>query len=70
MVQITIDLPEELGFMRKVPSIAWTIAVSKVMQSKIEETSRFLRIVSKSKASEKDVEELTERINSAWKENS
>lgn len=71
MAKITIDIPEELEFMRKVPSIQWSLIAAKILQSKIEETARFQKIVSKSKATEEDVEELTNEIKEAvWKKHS
>ena len=63
MEKITIDLPEDLQFMRKMPSIEWSFIATKILQSKLEEVSNFKRIISKSKATEKDVTELTEKIN-------
>ena len=63
MEKITIDLPEDLKFMRKMPSVEWSFIATKILQSKLEEVSNFKRIISKSKATEKDVTELTEKIN-------
>jgi len=68
MVKITIDIPEELEFMKKIPSIKWSFIATKILQSKIEETACFQRTVSKSQATEEDVEELTDEIKEAiWK---
>ena len=62
-MKITIDLPEELEFMKNIPSIYWKVATVKLLQEKMEEIAEIHRIVSKSQLTENDVEELTDKIN-------
>ena len=71
MKTITIDIPEELDFMKNVSSKFWTAAVIEILKLKINKVAEIKRITSKSKATEKDVEELTENVKEAvWKQHS
>ncbi len=71
MVQITIDVPEDVEKKARMLKIELSLLIVKLLREKIEETEeieRFERSVAKSKLTEKDVEELTEKINEAiWK---
>lgn len=68
MEKITIEIPKDLAFMKNIPSIYWNIAVSKILKAEIEKIDEIMRIASESKATEKDVEELTNEIKEAiWK---
>ena len=68
MEKITINLPEDLEFMKDIPAEEWSFIVTKMLQSKLEEIRRFEQISSKSKANEKDVEELASKINNSLSE--
>jgi len=63
MEKITIELPEGLEFVKNVSSIVLTAALIKMLQNKAKEIREIDRIVAKSHLSEKDVEELTDKIN-------
>ena len=63
MEDIIVRIPEELKFVRQVPNIDWSILVSKVIKSKLDKIVRLQRIVNKSKFNEKDVEELSDKVN-------
>jgi hypothetical protein len=65
MDEIIIKLPEELKFIKPVPSIGWSILVSKLIKSKLDEMLRLQKIVNKSQLSEKDVEELSDKVNAS-----
>ncbi len=65
MVKITIEIPEELEFIKKLPSTYWTIAASNILKAKINEIAEIIKIAEKSKAKEKDAEELTNEIKEA-----
>lgn len=70
MAQITIDIPEELGFMKNIPKNKWSQIAIEMLKSKINEASEIIKIAEKSKATEKDVEELTDKIKEGvWKKN-
>ena len=63
MTKITIELPNELEFIRKVHSTVLTLAVIKMLKDRAEEIKDIERIVAKSQLTEADVEELTDKIN-------
>ena len=65
MEEIRIKIPHELEFIKKVPNVDWTILVSKIIRDKLEEIVRLKRGLSKSKLTKKDVEEFTDKINTA-----
>ncbi len=70
MAQITIDIPEELEFMKNIPKNKWSQIAIEMLKSKINEASEIIKIAEKSKATEKDVEELTDKIKEGvWKKN-
>ncbi len=63
MTKIEIEIPDELEFVRRVPSINWTVLVSKMLKEKIREIEEIKRIVAKSQLTERDVEEISDEIN-------
>jgi cell division protein FtsB len=63
MTRITLELPKELEFMKNVPSVVLTAALIKMLRDKAEEIKEIDNIVAKSHLTEKDVEELTDKIN-------
>lgn len=65
MAKITIEIPEELDFIDRIPPIYWTVAVSKILKLRIKEIEEIMKIARESKATEKDVEELTDEIKDA-----
>lgn len=62
-MEISVKIPEDLEFLNRLSNIDLSIAASKLLKSKLERVSRFQEIVSKSKLTEKDVEELSDKIN-------
>ena len=65
MTEIVIKLPQDLQFMSKMSELEFSMWAQRIIREKLEEIARFRRIVAKSKATEKDVEELTDKINQA-----
>ena len=65
MTKLTIEIPEGLEFMEKISSIVLTAALIKMLQEKAMEIREIDKIVAKSQLTEKDVEELTEKINTS-----
>lgn len=71
MVKVIIDVPDELEKKAKMLKLELSLLALKAFRDKIREVEkmekieRFKRIVSKSKATEKDVEELSDEINTA-----
>ncbi|MFC1682081.1 hypothetical protein ACFL0X_00515 [Nanoarchaeota archaeon] len=63
MEKITIDIPEDVAFISNVPSLNWSLVVTKMLQLKLEELAKLKKITSESKLTEKDVDELTNKIN-------
>ncbi len=63
MVQITIDIPKELEFMKKIPSVVITAALIKMLHDKAREIKEIDDIVAKSQLTEADVDELSDKIN-------
>lgn len=62
MEKITIEIPEGLEFIKNISSVVLTAALMKMLQEKANEIREIDKIVSKSKLTEKDVEELTDKI--------
>ena len=65
MTKITIELPNELEFIRKIPSVVLTAALLKMLKDKAKELKEIDEIVARSELTEKDAEELSDKINSA-----
>ena len=65
MEEIRFRLPREVEFVKQVPSIEWSILASKLVKSKLDKIARLQKIVAKSKFTEKDVEEFSDKINEA-----
>ena len=71
MVKVTIDVPDELERKAKMLKLELSMLALKALNDKVNEIEktqkieRFKRIVSKSKATEEDVEELSDKINTA-----
>ena len=63
MSELTIKIPAELEFVEQMPKIDWSILVNQLIKSKLDRVVRLQRIVAKSKLTEKDVEELSDKIN-------
>lgn len=62
-MKVTIELPRELEFVRNVSSVVLTAMVVKMLRVNAKEIHEIDRIVAKSQLNEKDVEELTDKIN-------
>ena len=69
MTKITIEIPDEIDFLkRKISTIKWSYLATQILQEKIKKVARYNEILSKSKATENDVEELSSEIKEAvWK---
>ncbi len=69
MSKIEIEVSDDLNFIKMVPSVNWTVLVSKILKERLNEIEEIKRIVSKSKLTEEDVEEISSKINMAAAEN-
>ena len=69
MTKIEIEIPDEIDFMREeIKPIEWSFIATRLLQERLKEIIEYNRILSKSKATEKDVEEITNEIKDAvWK---
>ena len=68
MAQITIDVPEDTQRKAKMLNVELKILLAKILKERIDEldeVERYKTIISKSKATERDVEELSDEINTA-----
>ena len=66
MAELTIEIPEELEQeMKEVSEIAVSLAVTKLVKTELERLARLKKIVSKSELTEKDVEELSKKVDEA-----
>lgn len=72
MTKIEIEIPDEIAFVKqKISTIEWSFLAMQILQDKIRKIARYNEILSKSKATEKDVEELSSEIKDAvWKRHS
>lgn len=69
MGKIEIEIPDEIEFVRKkIPTKEWSFLVMRILQEKIRKVVRYNEILSNSKATEEDVEEISNEIkNNVWK---
>ncbi|MBI2632011.1 hypothetical protein HYW75_03335 [Candidatus Pacearchaeota archaeon] len=68
MVQITIDVSEEIERKAKMLNIELSLLIAKMLKDRlneIEEAEQFKKSIEKSKLTENDVEELSNKINTA-----
>ncbi|MBI2449826.1 hypothetical protein HYV49_06045 [Candidatus Pacearchaeota archaeon] len=63
MGKVELEIPEDLKFIEKASHVDWSILFNKILRAKLDRISRVRRIIKKSKLSEKDVEELSDKIN-------
>ena len=69
MAKIEIEIPDEVGFLKeKISAIKWSYLATQILQEKIRKVVRYNNILSKSKATDKDVEELSNDVKDAvWR---
>ena len=66
MVEVKIEIPKELE--EEIKSISKTtlsLVINKIVKEELEKMARLKKIISKSKMTEKDVEELANKIDEA-----
>lgn len=64
MAELKVEIPEELREeMKELPNVNWQLVVRRALKRELEEILELKRIISKSKMSEEDVEELSDKIN-------
>ena len=68
MAEVVVKVPEELKEFESVSPINWQLIVEKRLKEEFDELVKLKRIVSKSKLTEKDVEELSEEVGIALSE--
>lgn len=63
MGELVIEIPEELKEkMEELPKVNWQLVVRRALKHELEEILELKRIISKSKLTEEDVLELSEKI--------
>lgn len=63
MVEITISIPEDISIeFDKISKEAWQLLFSRFVKSKLDELRKIEAIISKSKATEKQISELAEEV--------
>ncbi len=69
MTKITIEIPEEIAFIKeKISPAEWSFLATKLLQNQMKKIIRYNKILSKSQATDEDVEELSNEIKEAvWK---
>nr|QNO57046.1 hypothetical protein PNAJEHEL_00007 [Methanosarcinales archaeon ANME-1 ERB7]QNO57106.1 hypothetical protein KECNCEJL_00018 [Methanosarcinales archaeon ANME-1 ERB7] len=69
MAQFIIEIPEELKEeMEELPDLNWQLVVRRSLKRELEEVLELKRIISKSKLTEDDVKELSDKINESLAE--
>lgn len=64
MANITLSIPEDLHRkMKKFSEIKWSEVARKAIQKKVQDLEMLNKLTSKSKLTEKDVEEISNKIN-------
>ena len=64
-MEIKIEIPDELTFIKQIPNIDWSILVGKLIKSKLEEIRQLQAGLSESKLTEEDVQEFSDKINTS-----
>lgn len=68
MVQISVEIPDELERKARMLKIELSLLLAQIVKEKFEELEmleRFKRSVARSKLTEKDVEELSDKVKTA-----
>ena len=69
MAQFIIEIPKELKEeMEELPDLNWQLVVRRSLKRELEEVLELKRIISKSKLTEDDVKELSDKINESLAE--
>lgn len=68
MPEIVVKVPEELKEFELLSPLNWQLVVEKRLKEEFDELVKLKRIASKSKFTEKDVEELSEEVGTALTE--
>jgi len=64
MANITLSIPDDLHMkMRKFSEIRWSAVARKAIQKKVKDLEMMDKLTSKSVLTEKDVEEISNKIN-------
>ena len=64
MAELVVKVPEKLKQeMDELPGINWQLVVRRLLKRELEEILELKRIISKSKLTEDDVKELSDKIN-------
>jgi len=66
MAELKVDIPEELeDEMKKISEVSVSVAVTKLLRSELERLACLKRIQTKSKLTEEDVAEISQKIDKA-----
>ncbi|MFH1510450.1 MAG: hypothetical protein ABIF10_02065 [Candidatus Woesearchaeota archaeon] len=65
MTEVSVKIPEELKEFGSASPIDWQLAVEKKLKEEFDELIKLKAIVSKSKLTEQDVEDLSEEVGTA-----
>jgi|LGVF01.1.fsa_nt_gb stage III sporulation protein SpoIIIAA len=69
MAQFIIEIPEEMKEeMEELPDLNWQLVVRRSLKRELEEVHELKRIISKSKLTEDDVKELSDKIDESLAE--
>ena len=69
MAQFIIEIPEEMKEeMEELPDLNWQLVVRRSLKRELEEVLELKRIISKSKLTEDDVKELSDKIDESLAE--
>ena len=63
MAEITINIPEELNELAKTSRINWQLVIARKLQEELEKSAKIKRVISKSKLTQKQADELAEETN-------
>jgi len=65
MVEITISIPEEIEELAYISKINWQLAILRKLKEEFEELAEVKSIVSKSKLTQEQADELADEVNLA-----
>ena len=65
-MELTFEVPKELEEdMKKLPGIELSLAITRIVNSEFERFARLKQIVARSKLTEEDVKEFSDKVDSA-----
>lgn len=63
MAQITIDIPDELEELNRIPRLQWQLIVQRKLKEEFDKIAEAKRIISKSQMTQEQADALSDEVN-------